>query len=142
MKKIWNTLMELYQKYKEAVLYIIFGGLTTLVNIVVYGLCANVFLMPTVSANGIALVLSILFAYVTNKLFVFESKTVTLRETVTEFISFIACRIVTGVLDMAIMYVSIDILHFPNMIMKIATNVIVIVLNFVFSKVIIFRDKR
>lgn len=134
--------MELYQKYKEAVLYIIFGGLTTLVNIVVYGLCANVFLMPTVSANGIALVLSILFAYVTNKLFVFESKTVTLRETVTEFISFIACRIVTGVLDMAIMYVSIDILHFPNMIMKIATNVIVIVLNFVFSKVIIFRDKR
>lgn len=142
MKKLWNTVTELYQKYKEAVLYIFFGGLTTLVNIVVYGLCANVFVMPTVSANGIALALSILFAYVTNKLFVFESKTVTLRETAKEFISFIACRIVTGVLDMAIMYVSIDVLHFPNMLMKIVTNVIVIVLNFVFSKLIIFRNKH
>lgn len=139
MKKMFQLAMKYYKKYKEAVLYLFFGGCTTFVNIAAYGICANGFRMPTIPANGIALVLGILFAYVTNKNYVFESKTESLKETIRELAAFVACRIATGVLDMVIMYVSIDILHYPDMLMKVITNGIVIVLNYLFSKLLIFR---
>ena len=98
--------------------------------------------MGTLVSNGIAWVLSVLFAYVTNKIFVFESKTDGVREAVREFVSFIACRAGTGVLDMAVMYVTVDMLGWYDVLMKILSNIIVIILNFVFSKLVIFRKKE
>lgn len=135
IKKIYS----LYIKYKEVILYLIFGGLTTLVNIVGYILLSRWLRMATMPANGIALALSILFAYVTNKLFVFESRTDSLSAAVREFCSFIACRLVTMAIDMLIMYVTVDILGWYDVAMKILANIIVIALNFVFSKLIIFK---
>lgn len=129
----------LYMKYKEVILYLLFGGLTTLVNIVGYILLSRWLKMDTMPANGIALALSILFAYVTNKLFVFESRTESLSAAVREFCSFIACRLVTMVIDMMVMYVTVDILGWFDVVMKILANIIVIALNFVFSKLVIFR---
>ena len=67
VEKIWN----LFLKYKEAVLYLVFGGFTTLINIVVYGLCKHVIGIDTIPANAVAWILSVAFAYVTNKIFVF-----------------------------------------------------------------------
>lgn len=136
-----DKIKKLYDQYKEVILYIVFGGLTTLVNIVGYALCARVFHWETMVANGIALTASILFAYVTNKIYVFENKTETLSALVREFLTFIGCRIATGALDMGIMYVSVDIFGWNDLIMKITANVIVIVLNFIFSKLIIFTGK-
>ncbi len=137
-----RQLIGLFLKYKEVILYLVFGGLTTLVNIVCYAVCARGFHMGTLVSNGIAWVLSVLFAYVTNKIFVFESKTDSVREAVRELVSFIACRAGTGVLDMAVMYVTVDMLGWYDVLMKILSNIIVIILNFVFSKLVIFRKKE
>ena len=137
-----RQLIGLFLKYKEVILYLVFGGLTTLVNIVCYAVCARGFHMGTLVSNGIAWVLSVLFAYVTNKIFVFESKTDGVRKAVREFVSFIACRAGTGVLDMAVMYVTVDMLGWYDVLMKILSNIIVIILNFVFSKLVIFRKKE
>lgn len=134
-----QKLYDLYVKYKEAILYLVFGGLTTLLNIVAYTVLARGLKLDTMSANGIALAVSILFAYVTNKIFVFESKTETLQAVVREFLSFLTCRIATGILDMLLMYITVDVLGWFDVAMKVLVNVIVIVLNFVFSKLIIFK---
>ena len=85
IKKIWN----LYLKYKEAILYLIFGGLTTLLNIVTYAVCSHLFHIDTLISNAIAWVAGVAFAYVTNKIFVFESKTDTIKALIKECISFV-----------------------------------------------------
>lgn len=141
METAWRKLWKLFLKYKEVVLYLVFGGLTTLINIVVYAVCARWLSLGTMQANASALTISILFAYITNKLFVFESKTDTIKEVFREFFSFIACRLGTGALDMVFMFVSVDILGFYDVAMKILSNIIVIVLNYVFSKLVIFAKK-
>ena len=137
MKSLWA----LYLKYKEVILYLVFGGLTTLTNIGAYALFARVFHMNLMAANGLALALSILFAYVTNKLFVFESKTDSWGAVLQEFASFMACRLATAVLDMFLMYITVSVAGLYDLLMKVVVNIIVIVLNFVFSKLIIFKKK-
>lgn len=137
-RKIW----ELFLKYKEMVLYLIFGGLTTLVNIVTYALFAYVFNMGTVVSTSLAWVVSVIFAYITNKIFVFESKTDSLAMALTECISFFGCRLATGLLDVLIMFVSVNILHFNDMVMKIFSNILVIILNYIFSKLFIFGKNK
>ncbi len=138
LKKYWDLLI----KYKEMILYLVFGGLTTLVNIVSYAVLSRGLRMDLMVANGTALTLSILFAYVTNKLFVFESRLESWKEVFREFVSFIACRLATAVLDMLLMYVFVDVLGLYDMLMKILVNIIVIVLNFIFSKLIIFKKDK
>ncbi len=123
-RKVW----ELFLKYKEMVLYLVFGGLTTLVNIVTYALFAYVFNMGTVASTALAWIVSVIFAYITNKIFVFESKTDSLAMAVTECVSFFGCRLATGLLDVLIMFVSVNILHFNDMVMKILSNILVIIL--------------
>ena len=137
MKSLWA----LYLKYKEVILYLVFGGLTTLTNIGAYALFARVFHMNLMAANGLALALSILFAYVTNKLFVFESKTDSWGAVLQEFASFMACRLATAVLDMFLMYITVSVAGLYDLLMKVIVNIIVIVLNFVFSKLIICKKK-
>ena len=138
-----EKIKELYNKYKEILMYLIFGVLTTVVNIVSYFLLARILHIDTVVSTVIALILSILFAYITNKIFVFESKTNTAKELLKEIISFFGCRAFTGVLDVAFMYITVDIFNLNDMIMKIISNIVVIIVNYVFSKLIIFKkDKR
>lgn len=138
-----EKIKELYNKYKEILMYLIFGVLTTVVNIVSYFLLARILHIDTVVSTVIALILSILFAYITNKIFVFESKTNTAKELLKEIISFFGCRAFTGVLDVAFMYITVDVFNLNDMIMKIISNIVVIIVNYIFSKLIIFKkDKR
>ncbi len=138
-----EKIKELYNKYKEILMYLIFGVLTTVVNIVSYFLLARILHIDTVVSTVIALILSILFAYITNKIFVFESKTNTAKELLKEIISFFGCRAFTGILDVAFMYITVDVFNLNDMIMKIISNIVVIIVNYVFSKLIIFKkDKR
>ena len=138
-----EKIKELYNKYKEILMYLIFGVLTTVVNIVSYFLLARILHIDTVVSTVIALILSILFAYITNKIFVFESKTNTAKELLKEIISFFGCRAFTGILDVAFMYITVDVFDLNDMIMKIISNIVVIIVNYVFSKLIIFKkDKR
>lgn len=150
-----QTVKKIYYKYKEPISYIFFGVLTTLVNIVAYYLCSDVLGIYYLGANVIAWVSSVLFAFVTNKLFVFDSKSWSGRIVVAELGGFFMARVATGVLDMVLMWLLVDIISIDarfvsmglsklmsgEMFAKIIVNVVVIVLNYVASKLWIFRKK-
>ncbi|HBF4079510.1 GtrA family protein [Clostridioides difficile] len=127
------------KKHRETILYLFFGAFTTLVNIVSYLFFTRVILFDFMVANALAWILAVLFAYVTNKFFVFESKRIEIKFLFKEFLSFVSFRLLSGVVEMLIMYVMIDLLFVNDVIVKIFTNIVVIVLNYLFSKMIIFR---
>lgn len=112
-----------------------------MVNIVVYTLCARVLGMGTVSANVSAWAAAVSAAYITNKIWVFESRIWEGKTVIREAIAFAACRLATGAMDLAIMYISVDLLGWKDIIMKVISNILVIVLNFAFSKLVIFKEK-
>lgn len=125
-------------KYKPMLLYVLFGGLTTLVNIVVYWLCYEFFCIANIPSNCAAWIASVVFAFFTNKFFVFESHDSSCLVMVREFALFVAARLATGALDVLIMYVFVDILSLNPLLFKVLANIMVIVLNFVFSKLFVF----
>lgn len=135
MKRLW-------ERYREVLLYLIFGAGTTLVNLAVYYFCTQVLHFGTALGNSLAWALSVLFAYATNKAWVFESSTKGLRKTAYELVSFISCRFATGVLDLLLMLLGVDLLHWDGMMMKILVNAVVIVTNYVISKLFIFKVKN
>jgi len=129
----------LWQKYRSLFFYLFFGVLTTVINIATYHLCYEVTDIPNVLSNIIAWVLAVSVAYITNKLWVFDSKSFALVVLLPELWKFVSCRLATGVMDLAIMWVGVDLLEGPATLIKIGSNVLVVVLNYVFSKLVIFR---
>lgn len=136
MKKIFALL----KKYKQIILYLIFGALTTALNVAVYWLMAHPLGVPTLPSTLVAWVAGVLFAFFTNKFIVFESRGK--RGFWLELGSFTLARVVTGALDALIMLVFVDLLLFNDLIVKIISNIVVIILNYIFSKFIIFRKNR
>ena len=136
-KKIKRNL----KKYKSLISYGIFGGLTTLVNIVTYNLCYYGVGISNTFSNVFAWILSVAFAYLTNKLWVFESKSWKWEVLRREVFAFVSCRLATGIMDLGIMYICVDVLNWHAMFMKICSNVLVIILNYIFSKLVIFKKK-
>ena len=124
---------------REVIAYLVFGVLTTLVNIVAYWLMYYQLNLSNTTSNVISWFLSVTFAYVTNKIWVFESKN---KNIISEIVSFFGCRALTGVLEVAIMYLFVDMMMLEGGIVKIASNGIVILLNYVFSKCVIFRKEK
>ena len=125
--------------YKDAIPYIFFGVCTTLVNMIVYWLCAHVFLFSVMISTIVAWILSVLFAYVTNRKYVFHSVVNGLEEIAKEVISFFSCRLLTGGIDLLCMFVFVDVLQMNDLFIKVVANVLVIVLNYVASKLFIFK---
>ena len=134
--------LKYYEKSKEIIKYLIFGVLTTVVNYISYVMCAKLFKIDVVISTGVAWLLSVLFAYVTNKIYVFESKINRKSEILREILSFFGLRALSGVWDVAIMYVSVNLMGLNDLIMKLVSNVIIIVLNYVFSKIFIFKKNK
>lgn len=137
-----KKLKALFLKYKELILYVFFGGLTTLISIAVYWVCRNLLNIPVVPADVISWIISVTFAYVTNKIWVFESRSKEVKVIIREVVEFFAARLFSLGVDVLFMYVTVVRLHLPDMWMKITSNIIVIILNYVFSKWIIFRKKE
>lgn len=133
---------ELIKKYKSLIMYAIFGVLTTLINLVCYEMLYNHLNVSNVVSNIIAWIVAVAFAYITNKIWVFESKSLKMNVILPEIWKFISCRLATGVLDLIIMYIGVDILNGPSTILKIVSNIIVIVLNYIASKLVIFKKTR
>lgn len=129
----------LWQKYKSLFFYLVFGALTTAVNIVTYHLCYEAAGVPNVPSNIIAWVLSVAVAYLTNKVWVFDSRSFAPAVLLPELWKFVSCRLATGLMDLAVMWVGVDLLCGPATLIKIGSNVLVVVLNYVFSKLLIFR---
>ncbi|MFM1525562.1 MULTISPECIES: GtrA family protein [Helcococcus] len=141
MKINKENLLKMHEKYKGIILYIFFGGITTLINIVSYYLFYNVFNVSNVTSNIIAWFLSVIFAFVTNKIWVFNSKSWDAKIAIKELVSFISVRLLTGVFDTSVMYIGVDLFKFNSLIMKILSNLIVLISNYIGSKLFIFKKK-
>ncbi|MDO4460738.1 MAG: GtrA family protein [Clostridia bacterium] len=141
-----EKIRSLFVKYKEIILYIFFGGLTTLVNWGSYFVLSRTltFLPDGVGvtvATAIAQVLSILFAYVTNRKWVFESRARGFKQVFTEMVKFFGARLASAVLDVILMFVFVNMIGVNDNIMKLISNVIIIAVNYVASKLFIFKKQ-
>ncbi len=137
-----EKISKLFVKYKEIIYYGIFGVLTTIINYVSYIIFTRLFNIDIFVSNLLAWILSVIFAFVTNKLIVFESKKFTIEIVLKEIVAFMAARVFSLLLDMAILYVASDLMGINDLIVKIISNVIVIIVNYVLSKFIIFKNNR
>ena len=147
---------KLFNKYKELISYVFFGVLATVVNLVSFKifdaiLGENLYLVT----NVVSWLITVIFAYFTNKLWVFESKSWKASVVIKELIGFFGARIFSLVVEEAGLWLMIDICHMGNiswdilgfnlsgnMIAKIIMQVVVVILNYVFSKLIIFKHKK
>ena len=134
-----KLLKELFNRYKFIVAYLFFGVCSTIVNIVAYYVCAHTFSLATGLSTAIAWLFAVIFAYITNKLWVFESKSWKRGVVIREAISFFACRLATGVFDVVFMMVTVDLLALNDLWMKIISNIVVVIINYMASKFLIFR---
>ncbi|MFR8003192.1 MAG: GtrA family protein [Hydrogeniiclostridium sp.] len=126
---------------REMLSYIFFGICTTVVNIVVFQACTALLHWNWAVSNVLAWILSVLFAFVTNKLFVFQSKKSGSKRFIWEAVTFFAARVLSLGIDMAGMWLLLDCLNVNSLLSKILMNVVVIIVNYILSKFIIFRKK-
>lgn len=139
--KILKWFNPIYSKNREVISYLIVGGMTTVVSLIVYYSCVLTFLDPKVAlelqiANIISWIISVAFAYVTNRVLVFNSKN---KNILKEITSFVGARIITLLLDMLGMFLLVSIIGFNDKICKILVQVIVIIANYILSKIIVFK---
>ena len=135
---------ELYIKYKEIINYLIFGILTTVVSLLTYYLLVFTIIDPNKSlelqiANIISWITCVTFAYITNRKYVFNSKDKNIKN---EIIKFYTSRLSTLFIDMLIMFIFVTILHFNDKIIKIIVQIVIIVLNYILSKLLVFKNKN
>nr|WP_297173248.1 GtrA family protein [uncultured Agathobaculum sp.] len=138
-KKTSVTIKERLQPYRQIVLYLFFGACSMAVNIAVYSLCFAGMDMSNAASTVLAWLAAMLIAFVTNRDFVFESRRSRSSERVAELLSFLACRLLTGALDVAIMVAAVDYLSGSGVFWKIVSNIIVVIANYIASKFWIFR---
>lgn len=136
-----QTIKLIINKYSSQLLYIVFGVLTTIVNIAIFGLGIKIGLTTTIS-NVLAWFLSVLVAYLTNRVWVFGSQATEISEKIREVVIFFYYRGLTLVLDLAIIFMGVNLLHGQPIIWKIIDNIVVIILNYVLSKVFIFKSNK
>ena len=136
-----GRIRELLVKHWEVLSYLFFGVLTTAVNYVVFAIAAQVFSDSATVCNVIAWVVAVAFAYLTNKPFVFRSHDWSAKTVVPELGKFLSCRIGSGVMETVIILVSVDILGGNKYLWKLLTNVLVVIVNYIGSKLLVFRKK-
>ena len=136
-----NQFRSLWEKYRSILIYLIFGVLTTAVNYLVYIPCLNLLGLKASVSNVIAWCVAVLFAFLTNKPFVFESKDWSAKTVVPEFTKFVGTRVASGLLETLILLVAVDMLGWNGVIWKLVPNVIVVILNYIGSKLLVFRRK-
>ena len=124
------------QKNKEIIMYLVCVVLTTVVNIVVYYIFSNLLHMNYLFSNAMAWFLSVLFAYVTNRKYVFDSKN---NQIIKEAISFFGSRLATGIMDMVLMWFLVNFNIVNDVVAKVVVNVIVVILNYILSKLVVFK---
>lgn len=141
MKKLWNKLWEKLVNY-ETVSYFIFGVLTTLVDWVSYGVFTRLWEMDYRMATAGSWAAAVLFAFVTNKLFVFRSMVLRPKAVWAEFVPFVACRVATGLFTLVAMVVMVDGMGIrQDFICKVVVSGISLVLNYVLSKWFVFKKQ-
>ena len=135
-------LRALIEKYWDILSYLFFGGLTTVVNYLVYFPCYYWLEISATVSNVIAWIVAVAFAYVTNKPFVFRSHDWRWRTVGPELTKFVGCRIGSGLLETAIIFLTVDMLSWNGIVWKIITSILVVLLNYVASKLLVFRKNK
>lgn len=128
-----------YKKNKEVLLYLFFGGLTVVVSVVTYGYFTMGCHMNELVANVISWIIAVLFAFITNRIWVFDKPTDTMGAFLRQLVSFLGGRVLTLLVEEALLFVFITCLDFNSMLVKVVAQVVVIVLNYVFSKWFVFK---
>jgi putative flippase GtrA len=123
------------------VAYVLFGAVTTAANLVVYYLCYDLLGLSNDPSVALAWVAAVLVAFLTNKPFVFESHDWSPKVLFPEALHFFGCRLGTGILELVLMHLTVEVLQFPGLLMKLLVNVLVIIINYVASKLLVFRNK-
>ena len=136
-----QKIRDLVIKYWDIVSYLFFGVCTTIVNYLIYIPCYNFWGMSATVSNMIAWVVAVAFAYLTNKPFVFKSHDWSAKTVVPELTKFIGCRIGSGAAETLILFLAVDLLGWNGNIWKLVTQVMVVVLNYIGSKLLVFRKK-
>ena len=135
----------LFEKYREIIMYLIFGVLTTLVSLLSYSLVIKLFPLSITEASAISWVVAVSFAFITNKLFVFESRSRKASTVFREVLTFFAARVISGVVEIFLpeflfkIGLSFSLFGVKGLVSKIIVNIIVIILNYIFSKLFVFR---
>ena len=130
---------DLIKKHWDLITYLVFGVLTTVVNYLVYLPCYNWLGLGAAVSNAIAWVVAVAFAYLTNKPFVFRSHDWSMKVVLPELGKFLACRVGSGLLETGILLVTVDLMHWNGNVMKLITSVLVVLLNYVGSKLLVFN---
>lgn len=137
MKRMWEHLI---LRYREAALYIFWGAVTTLVNYAVYFACRKLLWIHYIVSNLIAWIFSVVFAYVVNKVLVFESKDWSRGTVLKESWQFTAARFFSGIAETGMLLLFVDVCGYKDSIIKIIAGMFVICINYIFSKWVIFRQ--
>lgn len=132
---------EIIKRNREIISYLIIGVLTTIVSLISYYLLTITILSPNnplelTIANIISWIISVLFAYITNRKYVFQSKD---KNILKEASKFTLSRVTTLIIDILLMFIFVSILHFNDKIIKLLVQVIIIILNYIFSKLLVFK---
>lgn len=141
MNKLISTIKNLMIKYKELITYAIFGVLTTVVNYIVYFLLLDVMSVNYLVVNVLAWIVAVLFAYVTNRIWVFESRAKGSKMLV-EFVYFVGSRLASLGAETLLLFLLVDLAGMGEKLAKIPVGIIVIILNYVLSKLLVFRKTK
>jgi putative flippase GtrA len=137
-----NKLFALIRRHYDVLSYLFFGVLTTVVNYLVYLPCYNLLHISASISNLIAWVAAVAFAFVTNKPFVFQSHDWSASVVLPELTKFVGCRVGSGVLETAILFVTVDCLQWNGNVIKLIVSVLVVILNYFGSKLLVFRKEK
>ena len=136
-----QKLRSIIVKYWDILTYLVFGVLTTVVNYAVYLPVYNFCGISAAVSNMIAWVVAVAFAFLTNKPFVFHSHDWSAQTVLPELTKFVSCRMASGALETVILFLSVDCMNWNGNIWKLVTQVLVIIINYVGSKLLVFRKK-
>jgi len=134
-----KNIFQFMKKYREILVYLVFGVLSTLVNYLVYLPCYNLAHLSASLSNVIAWVFAVAFAYLTNKPFVFESHDWSAKIVVPELVKFVGSRVFSGAVETLIILVFADILGWNGNLVKLVTSVLVVIINYAASKLVVFK---
>ncbi len=141
MEKLKTMIRTLWEKYSDAIPYLVFGVLTTVVNYLVYIPVYNLAELSATVSNMVAWVAAVAFAFLTNKPFVFKSHDWSWKVVGPELAKFVGCRIGSGLAETAIIFLAVDLLQGNGNLWKLLTSVLVVILNYFGSKLLVFRKK-
>ena len=136
---MYQKMRSLLVRHWDIISYLVFGVLTTVVNYLVYLPCYNLLGFSAAVSNVIAWAVAVLFAYVTNKPFVFRSHDWSLHTVIPEFARFVGCRVASGGAETLILLLTVDILGWNGNLWKLIVSVLVVVSNYFGSKLLVFR---